>query len=197
MAACPKPEKKVKKSRFTKKVKEPQKIGLFQKTPKKKKEKPSTTKKKCDTIWGQVVRKNQPLCLWCGKRAAIHAHHIFTRQCIPTRHVILNGAALCGGCHMRAHQHSALFTDFIRDKMGVVAYIQLKSLAYQPFEKADYQARKEVLLTLQEEQNEQHQNGNREVAHADRVPHQETPEAVQKETEGEEDDLERLNDPFE
>lgn len=129
------------------------------KKTKKKKSSISKLKKECDKLWSKIVRGTTPLCQWCGQRAAIHAHHIFTRQLITTRHVLLNGVALCGGCHMRAHQHSALFTDAIREEglnLYTFGYAYLKDMAYaRPIKMTveDYEIRKAILLKAAEERN--------------------------------------------
>lgn len=200
MPACQKPPVKEKKSRFPKKVKEHRPIGLFQKkVPKQKRIPPSVLKHVCDLLWSLIVRKSTPLCQWCGLRAAIHAHHIFSRQCIPTRHALQNGVALCGGCHMKAHQHTILFIEHAKRVMLPRGQFDLlREQAYEKYEEAaDYAERKILLLAIAAQRNitlppkleKEKQNvygTTNETGKTDppgrTIPHQEAPETLQEET---------------
>lgn len=184
MTAVPKPEKRERGKKCT--------------TTRVKKFPAMVLKKLCDGIWAKIVKALNPSCIWCGKRAAIHAHHIFTRSLIPTRHVILNGASLCGGCHMKAHQHAALFVEFIRKHLGPEIYENLMNLAYGPYTKTDYGDRFRALMSMATQlwaRGKQISFTPKEtktyeaietvaggVVPAGGVPHQEAAEAVQTET---------------
>jgi hypothetical protein len=93
----------------------------------------SKLKKECDTLWSKIIRAMQPSCLWCGKRAAAHAHHIVPRRVGSTRYAILNGAALCSGCHEKAHSAEGriLFTKHLA-KTNPVPYAELLQMSKEP-----------------------------------------------------------------
>jgi len=63
------------------------------------------------------------------------------------------------------------------------AYIILKSLAYQPFEKADYSVRKEILTDHLEVLNV-NKTKDRTMVHACGIPSQENAEALQETRKG-------------
>ena len=64
----------------------------------------STLRHHCLSAWGKAILAHDPVCIVCGRERAANAHHIFPRA--RYRHLwfdLRNGAALCIGCHYRAH----------------------------------------------------------------------------------------------
>lgn len=68
---------------------------------------------KLDSLVSRITRNLNPTCEWCGKRPSAHAHHIFSRRYMATRHDLTNLIALCAGCHMRIHQYPEEGRDFM------------------------------------------------------------------------------------
>lgn len=95
-------------------------------------------KKECDRVWSLIVRLKNPTCIWCKRRAAVNAHHIISRRYLPTRYVIENGAALCGGCHMTAHQRPDRFIPHIKSVLGEKQYDLLCTMADFRKSRPDY-----------------------------------------------------------
>lgn len=60
---------------------------------------PKTWKKKCDALWGEIIR-SVGHCEVCGKsECQLHAHHLIHRSAIFFRHNLNNGVCLCPYCH--------------------------------------------------------------------------------------------------
>ena len=88
--------------------------------------------KACDTLFSKIIRKQFPVCQKCGRNPSRHVHHIFTRRCMSVRYSQLNIVSICGGCHLKAHEHPELFRDFVVKQIGQKEYDALKALAYMP-----------------------------------------------------------------
>jgi len=102
-------------------------------------------KGQADRLWSKCVLTRDKVCIRCQKNPARHPHHIFSRRYAGTRHVLSNGAGLCGGCHREAHTDAVRFHEFIKSKLGESVYNMLKAWAYLP-SKHDY---KMNVITLQ------------------------------------------------
>jgi hypothetical protein len=93
---------------------------------------------KKDDLWADLVKERDAYtCQWptCGimyppgHRQGLHAHHIFRRTRMPTRHMLENGVALCFGHHMIAHADQLEFADMMRDRLGAEEYEELGRLS--------------------------------------------------------------------
>ena len=78
-------------------------------------------KKKCDTLWGRIIR-SKGYCEICGRSdGQLHAHHLIGRSAVFFRHNLNNGVCLCPMCHQfdvicSAHTAPRKFLDEIRLK---------------------------------------------------------------------------------
>lgn len=67
-------------------------------------EKPRTRKQKVkllDYLWATKVKEIfNKTCMWCGGHKVLSADHIFTSSHYATRWNLMNGIALCAGCHI-------------------------------------------------------------------------------------------------
>jgi hypothetical protein len=94
--------------------------------------------KKEDALWAEAVKiRDDYTCQYpsCGtyypkgNRQGLHAHHIFGRSRMTTRHMVANGISLCFGHHMWAHSQVLDFHDWIRGFIGADEYDELRRLS--------------------------------------------------------------------
>lgn len=105
-------------------------------------------KKKCDDLWGKIIRARGK-CERCGKTTGLQAAHIISRNYGKTRHLLENGVCLCNGCHIFwAHKEPDEFVDWIRETRGDNTFYRLRRIANQDG-KADYE---KAYLILKEEE---------------------------------------------
>jgi hypothetical protein len=77
-----------------------------------------------DKVWADAVKDREAwTCQRCGARHTVgsrgmNAHHIWTRSRRSTRLSLLNGVALCVGCHRWAHANPLEFHDLARAWLG-------------------------------------------------------------------------------
>lgn len=75
-----------------------------------------TLKKKCDKVWGEIIRSKK-YCEICG-RPANNPHHVIGRVNYILRWDIRNGCLLCAGCHtshrFSAHNDPVYFMDWFK-----------------------------------------------------------------------------------
>jgi len=103
-----------------------------------KKEKRSTLKKKCDMLWGKLIRV-RGRCEWCGRmNMRLEAAHIISRTYTKTRHDLFNGLCLCSGCHRKGHKFPTLFTEMVIEKLGQEKLNELHLKAMRSDYKVDY-----------------------------------------------------------
>jgi hypothetical protein len=77
-----------------------------------------TLKKKCDALWGKIIR-SRGYCEHCGKGLNLQAAHIFSRTYSQTRHDLDNGLCLCSACHIGwAHSCPTEFTEWLEEYRG-------------------------------------------------------------------------------
>lgn len=62
---------------------------------------------KYDKIWAQFDRERDGVCLVCGKKEYLAAHHFKGRACKATRLILDIGITLCAGHHVFNHEFSA------------------------------------------------------------------------------------------
>ena len=100
--------------------------------------------KKCDDLWGKLVRA-RGRCERCGKTTNLQAAHIISRRYAKTRHMLENGVCLDAGCHLFwAHLEPDQFTDFIRETRGADIHQRLRTIANSP-DKPDYEKAYQIL----------------------------------------------------
>ena len=54
--------------------------------------------KRADKLWSMLVL-SRGMCQRCRVKPAVHPHHLVSRRYHATRWDLVNGAALCAGCH--------------------------------------------------------------------------------------------------
>lgn len=111
------------------------------------KKKQLSTKKKCDKLWGEIIR-SKGQCEWCGRMdMRLEAAHIISRTYSKTRHDLKNGLCLCSACHRKGHSFPTLFTEFVIQHIGQDELDRLHRQAQQTDYKVDYY---DVLAALKE-----------------------------------------------
>jgi hypothetical protein len=63
-------------------------------------------KKKCDTLWSQLIRSSGR-CAVCGSCEYLNAHHLIHRSVCFYRHNLNNGICLCPKHHTFGYGHSS------------------------------------------------------------------------------------------
>lgn len=81
-----------------------------------------------DSLWGRLVRA-KGRCEVCGKTDGLQAAHGFSRRYGGTRWVLLNGFALCNGCHVRFTHDPLGWDAILRERWGEAPYEELRRLA--------------------------------------------------------------------
>ena len=56
-------------------------------------------RRKLDMEWREAVVARDRVCVICGEPDKPNAHHIIPREVKSLRHDVMNGIALCSGCH--------------------------------------------------------------------------------------------------
>lgn len=91
-----------------------------------------------DARWSKAVReRDNYTCQRCGAVHAsnsqgLHAAHIFSRGIKRIRHDLVNGIALCYGCHRHIDSHAADKEALARRLLGDEGYEALRLLAHTP-----------------------------------------------------------------
>ena len=87
--------------------------------------------KDCDTLFSKIIRKRDPICVYCGKNPSKHCAHVFSRRYLGTRWDFKNAFGMCGGCHIfKAHVDPIDFHDFAKKKIGEKEYNRLRAIGY-------------------------------------------------------------------
>lgn len=82
--------------------------------------------RKLDQEVSRIVR-SRGSCARCRKTDNLQTAHIFSRSLRSVRWDLDNVLALCPNCHINfAHKCPVLFTEFVREYLGKVRYLQLK-----------------------------------------------------------------------
>lgn len=73
--------------------------------------------KVCDDLWKKVIKKRADFkCERCGSKEYIQAHHIIPRTDYSLRYDLMNGIALCRGCHLYwAHKDALGFVNWLKE----------------------------------------------------------------------------------
>ena len=91
-----------------------------------------------DALWSLCIRtRDRFTCRRCGKQhdpksQGLHAAHIFGRGKMSTRFDLLNGVALCYGCHRFLDTHPDEKTRWVLSWMQQPVYDRLLFRAHQP-----------------------------------------------------------------
>lgn len=94
-----------------------------------------------DRNWSRAVRERADFtCQRCGKQHAeksqgLHGAHIFSRGIKRTRHEVLNGLALCYGCHQYIDSHREEKEALARKVLGDEVYEWLAEQARTPIKR--------------------------------------------------------------
>ena len=115
----------------------------------------SILRRKCLSAWGKAILARDPVCIVCGKEKATQPHHIFPRA--RYRHLwfdLRNGAALCIGCHYRAHfdpvRPVLRFQAHMGDKFNSLALDAIQGRRVNPYGKKELA---NILIALKEASN--------------------------------------------
>ena len=86
--------------------------------------------KDCDTLFSKIIRKRDPVCVYCGKNPSKHCAHVFSRRYLGTRWDSENAYGMCGGCHIfQAHVDPIEFHQFIIKRIGKDRYDRLRTIS--------------------------------------------------------------------
>jgi len=86
--------------------------------------------KDCDTLFSKIIRKRDPVCVYCGKRPSQDAAHIFSRRKMGTRWCFDNAFGMCKGCHkFQAHLYPLDFLEFARETLGEDTFTKVRVLS--------------------------------------------------------------------
>lgn len=84
----------------------------------------------CDKLYSLIIRKRDPICVYCGKNPTRQCAHIFSRRYLSTRWDFKNAMGMCGGCHIfQAHVNPIEFHDFAKRKIGEKEYDRLRAIS--------------------------------------------------------------------
>ena len=73
-------------------------------------EKIKRLKKQCDKLWSEAVRTRDGVCLLCGKKEGLNAHHWIHSRAQGNMHRwnVKNGVSLCFACHLyKVHNYAS------------------------------------------------------------------------------------------
>jgi hypothetical protein len=88
-----------------------------------------------DALWSRIVRRHGRCDLygqWCACGGPIQGAHGFPKGVYPaTRHLLINGFAICAGHHRFAHQRHAHWVAFMLEQLGPEAYQELNRIAVE------------------------------------------------------------------
>jgi len=91
--------------------------------------KAKTTRKKLrdqlDKLFSKIIR-SKGKCERCGKTSPLNTAHIFSRRNLAIRWDKDNVFCLCVACHFWGHQNPILFAEFVKEKLGIRKYEELK-----------------------------------------------------------------------
>ena len=85
-------------------------------------------KRQLDKELSRIVR-SRGRCEKCGSANELQCCHIFSRTYMSTRFFLTNLLCLCAKCHFWAHKQPILFVDFVKRRLGLREYNNLKQQA--------------------------------------------------------------------
>ena len=100
-----------------------------------------TTRKKleakADKLFADII-KSEGKCERCGSRDYLQTAHIISRRYKQVRWDLDNAVCLCRGDHVYFTHHPLEWEEWVVDKIGELAYIELKTKAMM-YGKIDYE----------------------------------------------------------
>lgn len=106
-------------------------------------------RRECDHRFAVAVKARDGWqCRACGSPYKIQCAHVVSRRYHATRWLLANAMALCARCHMKYTNDPLGWDLFIEERMGLVAYAELKRIALQGAAHIDYES---ILASLPEE----------------------------------------------
>jgi hypothetical protein len=97
-----------------------------------------------DSAFSKCVRERANWsCEKCGKgfpegsRQGLHCSHYFGRRNASTRHEPINGFALCVGCHGYLGEHPHEHCEWVKSRLGPIAYNVLVEKRQQILRKSE------------------------------------------------------------
>lgn len=109
--------------------------------------KKSKLKKIADDLFSKYIRARDGRCQKCGTDQNLQCAHIFSRGYGQIRYDLQNAVALCRGCHRFFTDRPIEWEFFIKEKIGVPMYENLKVKALKHDKKIDYD---EIITELKE-----------------------------------------------
>ena len=84
-----------------------------------------------DKLWANIIKTRDKMCIHCGSRINLAAHHIFTKARHGNlRWELCNGVTLCAKCHtFGIHINPAPYMLSIIDYIGKETMQKLRELA--------------------------------------------------------------------
>jgi len=83
-----------------------------------------------DALWGEIIKKRDPICRICGMEPTTEAHHIAHRGNFATRYLLKNGLGLGPICHhQNGHDRPEYFESEIRRVIGDELYNSLMEMS--------------------------------------------------------------------
>jgi len=71
-------------------------------------------------FWKRAVKKRDGMCMSCGSKHNLHAHHILSFSTHPhLRVAINNGITLCKKCHVALHKRAKFHSDELLETLTV------------------------------------------------------------------------------
>lgn len=91
-----------------------------------------------DTLFSEVIRTRDKMCVSCGKTGRLECSHIYSRRHKGTRWDLMNAKALCFKCHRWWHENPPDAMDWIEMILGTAAINSLRMRARRPTKFTDY-----------------------------------------------------------
>lgn len=92
-----------------------------------KKQTKSSLTRKLDIECSRIIRSyGQCAMCWSQDYSKLQCAHIFSRTYRNTRWDLQNLIPLCAGCHFKSHKNPILFSEFVREYLGNLKYLELK-----------------------------------------------------------------------
>lgn len=113
-----------------------------------------TLRNRADRLWSEAVRVRDGSCQRCGRQRpeiVLQAAHVISRRYKAVRWNLLNGVALCMGCHHFAHMQPVEWDWKVQELIGKETYESLRSEALNYVRKLKRIDLEEVVARLERE----------------------------------------------
>lgn len=107
---------------------------------KRRKAKRTTLRNKADRLFSLYIRGRDRVCVKCGRQVNLQCAHVFSRRYMNVRFDPRNAVTLCAGCHKYFTHNPIEWEDFMVERMGTVAYSELRADARRTDTRVDYEA---------------------------------------------------------